>query len=635
MPLGNGHNLPMVIAMPTLVQDEAGQLFIDTGGGVYHPVNEDQARAFQENPNMLENMGASAGQGLENLITGAGSLLSDDPYWQQANQAGRARSEALNLAQPVAGPLAQFAPQAAAGIATAAATGGASIPAQIGASMGVEGLLGAAATPETPLQGAALGALGGAVGAALPPLVTATGRAAGRAARNIELPAWMRRGDAMDIPTGNAGGMRPGERQPLDTLAPDGAANLADDMSAAPSQVRPGSAGSGDAVGDLPLSPSANPPSIQQAVDDATARAQQAYQAGDAQALRDALVQQQQAQQRNAAAQATPRMADRVSARLEEPAPQLRTLEGTLTPEELYDLGVPTSDAQRQMLRARAGTNEFLLGKEARGREEALMSSDMLGGNLRAIRDEQKAAATNFIARELGVERGVSLTDPVLGDVMQNVGRRMDDIAAEMGNVPFDAEMRRGIAEIHENVTGPHGAQLRRITDEIEAKAKNNGGMVSGDDWLKMRTRLNEMAKVGTGQTSFDKVADARAVLELMEQHMEAKLPAALQLEMRSLRKKYAIAQTAIKGRATDPQGQINATSFYNNWKRPQSKKRWGRDDVGSFMNTMSTLSHQFTPDSGTARRLDVMRGAARAGAQVGAAALGMGAAGSILGGLL
>jgi hypothetical protein len=85
---------------------------------------------------------------------------------------------------------------------------------------------------------------------------------------------------------------------------------------------------------------------------------------------------------------------------------------------------------------------------------------------------------------------------------------------------------------------------------------------------------------------------------------MESALPDATRLELDRLRKQYAIASTLTKPGTRNADGQVNPLSFYNNWKRPQSKKKRGTDDVGRFMNTMVTLTQKRTPDSGTAGRL-------------------------------
>lgn len=602
--------------MPQLVQDEAGNLFIDTGGGVYHPVTQDQAQAFQSNQGMGENALSSAAQGLENVITGAGSLLSDNPYWEQANQEGRARSEAMNLAQPVTGPASQFAPQAAIGTGVALATGGASLPVQLGASMGVEGLLGAATTPETPWQGAAFGAGGAALGVGAVPAA----RALMQRVPDVSVPSWFRNRSALEAAGINPGGLRPGDVDelmiPESSMLPraasavdDGArraASLADDMSGP--ATRPGMAGAADdAVGDLPISPSANPPTPGRPtpVQEAQARTMQAAQQGDLDGVRAGLNETRAAQMADDAARATPRMADRVGRRVAaEGDDSARVMAGTMTPEELAEYGVPTSPAQQQLLRARVGGNEYETALEALRREEGRMSTPIYGENLQMTRQLQRRSATNFLATELDMPVGQNITDNALADTFQRLGKRFDDMALAMGSVEIDDGLRAQMRDVLENVTGEHASQLQRYVNEIEAKAARAGGELSGEDWGVMRSKLGKMVEAGQSQGNIEKIADARAMEAVFTQALESRLPDAERMQLARLRKQYAVAMTLTKAGARDANGVVNPGAFYRNWKKPQSKKAMARDDVGRFMNTMGSLTTNVEPNSGTAWRL-------------------------------
>lgn len=531
--------------MPTLVRDEAGQFFVDEGGGTYTPVTPEQAQRFQGGQGAASGAFQAAGQGLENLITGAGSLLSDAPYWDQANQAGREQSDALNLANPITSGAAQYAPQLGVGLATAGLG--------VAGTAGVEALLGAATTPEAPIQGALIGGLGGAAGAALPGAIQAGVRQGRELAGGLP---WFKSANPLeDIPPA-PGFARPGERAPI---VETGAA--------------PDAAGVAPAPGAAPTSPSASPP----------------FQP----------------------ANPAPRMADRVTAQMEAadvpPGQQLsgyRVMEGTMSPEQLYELGIPTSPAQRALLKARGGA-EGAAARDLLAKEEATMSSAMWGGGQRQIRDAQVQGTTNFITRELGLEHpDINLTDPVLADVFSNVGGRMDQIAQEMGSVPITNEIKTDFADILSQTTGSHKAQLQALADEIVKKADLNGGALTGDDWGQMRTKINKMMDAGQRQGNIGKISDAGELMRTMTDAMESGLPDATKLELDKLRKQYAIAMTLSKPGARNADGQINPVSFYNNWKRNQSKKRMGTDDVGNFMNTIVTLTKKRTPDSGTAGRL-------------------------------
>lgn len=582
--------------MPSLVRDEKGSYFVDTGGGTYQPVTEEQARTFQGNQGAGQGAFQAAGQGLENLITGAGSLLSDNPYWQQANEQGRQQSDVLNLANPVTSSAAQFAPQVLAGVATA----GAGLP----AVMGLEGALGAMTTPESPFMGAAIGA--GTAGLA----EVAPGAAAalyGRGRQMAQRLPWFQQADAMSEVPVNPGGMLPGERPPLDMPeaapgpvagpAPDFPSNPPDPMqllraraaeldaqeatarsrgrTAAQAPGGGGGGGGGFFEGPpgppIPDSPSANPP--------------------------------------GARPSGAPRMAERVTQTIENEAGAgqqvagLRVMEGTLTPAELYARGVPTSKAQRDLLTA-TSPDKGAAARTALAAEEASASHPLFGGQVRAVRDAQQQAATNFITRELDIPHGVNLTDPMLSDVVANIGGRMDQIAGEMGTVPLTADIKNEFADILGQTTGSHKGQLQQLIDEIGAKADLNSGVLTGDQWSEMRTKINRMIEAGTRQGNIGKVSDAGALMETMAAAMESGLPDATRAELARLRKQYAIASTLTKPGTRNADGQVNPLSFYNNWKRPQSKKTRGTDEVGRFMNTMVTLTAKRTPDSGTAGRL-------------------------------
>ncbi len=549
--------------MAKVVQDEAGQLFVDQGGGTLTPVTEEQAIAFQNGKGALSGAGQAVAQGTENLITGAGSLLSDNPYWQQANKEGRETSSALNLANPVTSAIGQGVPQAGIGAAAAAAAPGGALGALVTA--GVESALGAMTTPESPVEGALIGGLLGGGGALLPSAV-ARGYAATERPRNwVAGKLGMGKAAPLEPAQFNPGGMRPGERAPLQPGAPDANPEA---MIPDPAPVTP--------------APSANPPDFN-APPGAPPRTPNP----------------------------APRMADRVADNLEQADQMsttsggLRSLEGAMTPKELYDLGIDISPAQAKLLTARANTPEGYAAHADLRKEQLLMSQASPEGEARRMLDyQQQQAATNFITRELDLPSGVFLTDHVLADTIQNVGTRMDDIAGEMGAMPLTQQVRDEFNDILRETTGSHRGQLDSFISEIEQKATNNGGLLTGDDWAEMRTKIGRMIEAGTRQGSIGKVSDAGALMDTMTDLMESGLSDASRAELDTLRRQYAIASTLNKSGTRNADGMVNPVSFYTNWKRPQSKARRGTDPIGRFMNTMVTLTKKRVPDSGTAPRL-------------------------------
>lgn len=527
--------------MAKLVQDEAGQIFVDEGGGVLTPVTEDQARVFEEGKGAVMGAGMAATQGLNNLSSGLLSLFDDD--YKQINQEGRARSEALSLANPITSGAAQYAPQIAAGIAT-----GGLGP---GVVAGTEALLGAATTPETPLQGAALGALLGGVGELLP---GAASMLYGRARQGLKGSASTL--DDAVIP----GYMRPGDRMP--TTGPEQA---------------PASGAAG-----VP-SPSAAPSSTIEA---------------------------------SPSMPSAPRMAERVTQQLEvADAPRVQAMAnaggdtraygGLISPEGLEsEYGVRVTAAQRRLLTAMNNGDELGAARQGVIDDELLASNPIIGRERAAVRGEQLQAVNNFLARELDLPPNISFTDATLSDTIDRVGQGIDAIADQMGDIPLGPGLRNEMASILEQTTGAHKGQLQRIADEIIAKADRNGGRLNGQEWIEMRTKLNDMVDAGMRQGSIGKISDAQELTQALTRQMEDALPAEAQAELRKLRKQYAIAATLQRQGSVNPEGVVNLRSFYGKWKQNQSKRMKGRDDVGQFLSTMDVLTTKRVGDSGTATRL-------------------------------
>lgn len=524
--------------MAKLVQDEAGQIFVDEGGGVLTPVTEDQARTFEEGKGAVMGAGMAATQGLNNLSSGLLSLFDDD--YKQINQEGRARSEALSLANPVTSSAAQYLPQVAAGVAT-----GGMGP---GVVAGTEALLGAATTPETPLQGAALGALLGGAGELAGPAAAALyGR-----------------------------GKQLANRMTGSTL----------DDALAPGIPRAGSSVADDLEQVAEAAPQVEPLSQPQGVSSTYAS-----NGGPPQ-----------------------RMADRVTAAIDNEARSSTQVAPTrvagdlMSPDELAEYGVPLNRGQAEYLTATtAQPGAATRARAMMADDEARRSSPAMGRVINENIAAQQEAGTNFIGNQLGVPTGVALTDGTVSTAMANIGNRLDAIAEEMGGVPITKEIRDEVAEVMRLSAGRHTSALQTSIDNALKKADNNGGMLVGQDWQVLRTDLTKQIEKGMKDGKIDWVNEASDVMDTFTRAMESRLPTETQRELRKLRKQYAIGATLSKPGTRNADGLVNPTSFYSNWKRPQSLKKRGHDDVGRFMNTINFLTQKRIPDSGTATRLGRM----------------------------
>jgi hypothetical protein len=521
--------------------------------------------------------GMAATQGLNNLSSGLLSLVNDD--YDQVNQQGQQRSAAISQASPLAG-LFQYAPQAAAGVATA---GLGTVPA-----VGTEALLGAATTPQDPWTGAAFGgaaaALPGIGGALWGQGRKLAGRWGGSVADDGMLPGVPRpntaAADAME-------GIEPRfPETPPDpmTLLRQRAAELdAQEAAARGGRGRTAAQGPGSRGGDegdfiegppgdpLGASADANPPAP------------------------------------------PPRMADRVTQAIDNAdrssnVANVRVYGDLMTPDELAEYGIGTTKGQNAALMSTTGDPAGARAARAALREEsALTSSPALGRRIRDTHAQQQEATTNFINHQLGIPEGAAITDGTLSEVISGVGLRFDEIANEMGGVPITKEIRDELAEVMRLSSDRHTPGLQQTIDLALQKADLHGGMLDGQQWQAMRTDLTKQIDKAMRDGKMPWLNEASDVMGIFAKAMEGSLPTASKVELRKLRKQYAIAATLAKAGSRNPDGMINPTSFYGKWKAGQSLKTRGKDDVGRFLNTMNFLTQRRTPDSGTAGRLGMM----------------------------
>ena len=577
--------------MGKLVQDEAGQIFVDNGGGVLTPVSEEQAALYQrgaENP--VAGAAMAANEGIKGLAQGLLGLGSDE-YKQQALDTQK-NNQALSLAQPMAGGAGQYLPQAVIGATTA---GAGILP-----TMGVEGLIGAASNPENPLTGAAFGAGFGLLGELAPGAVGW----AGNKARNVELPFGIGKPkDPLMANPDNAGWLRESDAAPMSSTGqpakPPPASQNPPDFSPSPPNMGPQQPPD-------PLALLRERVAAQDRVPRGRTAAQGPSDQGE-------LFEGDFIEGAPGAPEPPPSMAERVTESLKQADAEsggavagTRVMEGTMTPDELAVYGVGITPGQRALLSASATDDAAgATAREMMGREAAQASQPFGGQGIRNVHDAQQQAATNFLTRELGLPKGINLTDPVLADITTQLGNGFDDMAKMMGNVPITPEIRNELGDILEYSRLSNKDHVQRLVDQLDQFTGRNGGNLTGEDWLELRTKINKMAKAGQKNGDIGQIGDAAEIMETLTKAMEGSLPDAAKAELRQMRHQYALAMNLFKpGARNIADGLVNPLSFYNKWNQGRSVKTRGQDPVGRFMNTMVTLTQKRMPDSGTAGRL-------------------------------
>lgn len=310
-------------------------------------------------------------------------------------------------------------------------------------------------------------------------------------------------------------------------------------------------------------------------------------------------------------AQRPTRMVDRVVQGIEQEGQAQQRVGATrvagdmMSPEELAQYGIELNPGQRSFLTATtADPNAARAAREMMATEELRRSWPVVGKKFDDNINAQREAATQYLGHQLDLPPGIALTDGTVSEAMAGIGLRMDQIAEQMGGVPITKEIRDDLAEVMRLSTGKHKSTLQRTIDEALAKADNNGGMLDGQGWQVIRTDLNKQIDKGVRDGRIEWINEASDVMDTLARAMENRLPTETQRELRRLRKQYAIGATLSKTGTRTKDGTVNPTSFYNNWKRPQSMKQRGKDDVGRFMNTIDFLTTPRKPNSGTTDRL-------------------------------
>ena len=166
--------------MPKYVKQEGtNRIFEDMGRGELRELNQEEIAAKSGDRNMLQNFGESAALASANLYEGAKQLMTGQENPDLAQ--GQKMAGAIMQEAPVSGLLGQVAPAALAGSIAPALGGG------LGSVMATEGAIGAAAMPESPGMGAAIGA--GTVGAlgALPAAARGV-QSLARGAGDLQIP---------------------------------------------------------------------------------------------------------------------------------------------------------------------------------------------------------------------------------------------------------------------------------------------------------------------------------------------------------------------------------------------------------------------------------------------------------------
>jgi hypothetical protein len=298
-------------------------------------------------------------------------------------------------------------------------------------------------------------------------------------------------------------------------------------------------------------------------------------------------------------------MSERVANRMGGGAEDGRVLQGYLSPDEAGQSGMPLTRGDVMALNAR-NADEMEAASRVRRMEELRRSDEVFGRDVEGVRGRQQDWATDRVKAELGIEGAANITDDVLGDTLNQLGRQFDEFAEAVGNVEVPPSVFDQIEEVAK-LSGSDRieVQVRGISKRIERNVEQNGGVLTGEDWQQIRREINKHIEAGARAGDYGRVQAAGDVMELMTEQMESAASQEMKQMIRTARKRYGLARTlASRAGVRNPEGQINASSLYNAMRSPGAIRRVTDDSLLRQLETARYLTAKVAPSSGTAERL-------------------------------
>ena len=456
------------------------QLSGDKWVPIERALTPEQQQLSQVSP--LEAMGLAAVERGRSLYGGAQQLLAGVPdaapdLAQQGaamRQSAQDRMRGIEQGNPNAAMVGGFLPDVAAGLGVAALTGGAGLPVVLGAEAALGGAMGAATTPETPWQGAAIG--GGAALAGVG-LGTLAGRMAGR---------------------------------------------------------------------------------VMGAIDEAVKPA----------------------------------------------ATQGSYLPGLMRPDELSSYGVQLTPGRQALIgatddKAYAAAQELMRREDMmRGLPSAIPGAKQVQGML----DQSETAMTRATQRQLGLPENTLMTNKVLGDNLEQLGKQYDDIAGRAGKVVVDDVVRADMREALDAASDASRSIMERKIRTFEELADKHGGAIPAEAF---RTEMSNLNRLIRKTSDYVKASELEELQKALTEGLSNSLSAADRQALQDTNRKYALSMTLLKPGVTS-QGRVAEGAFMRNWRgsRPARVKNAQNDPLTRIAETLTYVnSNQAVPSKTSIRQ--------------------------------
>lgn len=246
-------------------------------------------------------------------------------------------------------------------------------------------------------------------------------------------------------------------------------------------------------------------------------------------------------------------------------------------------------------------------GQQTGSKRAQYIESELGGGAFDALIDRQRSVFTDATMRRLGEEGGAALPED-LARTRGRIGGEFDRLSASTA-VPFDQQLQNELlntAVDYQDVAPQVAPAVEGLMNRMGQMAAQNGGMLAGDNYKEMVTRLRELsasADVPQGQ-AFD------AFREALDSAVERNLQGPALDEWRTARRQYANLMTverAMTGAGAEAAtGQIAPTrlrtAITGGGNGPAAIAE-GRSTLTDLANAGVGVSKDL-PQSGTAPRL-------------------------------
>jgi hypothetical protein len=330
--------------------------------------------------------------------------------------------------------------------------------------------------------------------------------------------------------------------------------------------------------------------------------------------------------------------AGRVAARIGDdvpgapPAPgTARVMQGTLTPDELRQLGLEVSPGQRMMLEA-TDQRQFMNAKNRRFVEDTNQDVPGLGGGIRQLRDQQEGFLGDMIKRELGDMSVANMTPENIGQQLKAQGK----IIGKFGEVAGPVQLADDALVQMDDIVGRSNLDYKGVIEtqvaDIKAALERGGGLMQPRDFQQIHSNLGKIIAGSHGEGQAGKLAAASDVQDFLQQALHKQLPEAAKAELSQARYRYRILKTLGNYGVTNVRGEVNPASFQRYWNKRTSQSQWGRaeDTLG---RTAYTVNNLLAPTAHTGNTL--MRGLINTPARVVQAGPGGAVAGAVGAGLV